>query len=187
MCTCRSQCLCTNDITLISSLPHTIIFPGSSGPEGPLLKAMALMSSHLTALSQPPFSLCSDAPRAHWLCSFVLWRPPWTFKCLISDSFPSTSLLILGHRIILSLLILKTVRVYCLYICLCTMCVLSARRGQKRALWVLKLELQMIMRHSVGLGIEPRSFGRGHLSSLGSFSLKHFAHQHPVLHLSICS
>lgn len=40
--------------------------------------------------------------------------------------------------------------VACLHVCLCTACVPGARRGQKRVLEPLGLELLVVMNHLVG-------------------------------------
>ena len=49
--------------------------------------------------------------------------------------------------------------VFCLHVCLCTMCV-HVHRGQKRAVSLLELELQMVLSRMWVLGIESRSSER---------------------------
>lgn len=42
-------------------------------------------------------------------------------------------------------------RMCCLHLCLCAICVLAALRCQKRASNLLKLELQVVMTHCMGV------------------------------------
>lgn len=44
-----------------------------------------------------------------------------------------------------------------MYVCMCTTCMPSAHRHQKKALGSLELELQVAMSHYVMLGLELRS------------------------------
>lgn len=48
--------------------------------------------------------------------------------------------------------IILCVWVFCLYACLCTMCMLGAHRGQKRILDPLELELQTVLSSHVDTG-----------------------------------
>lgn len=106
----------------------------SSGPEGLPLEAMAPISSHLTGLSHPLIShcspcLCLPTSLEQWAVSSCSLAPR-TCKPLASESLLSTSLSVVGHRIIFSLLIFKKhVWVFCLHVCLCTMYVPSAHRS----------------------------------------------------------
>lgn len=42
--------------------------------------------------------------------------------------------------------------IFCPYVCICSMCVVGARRGQKRVPDTLELTLSMIVNPSVGAG-----------------------------------
>lgn len=56
--------------------------------------------------------------------------------------------------------VLQFMRMYVLLACLCTICMSGACEGQKRALDILKLELQMFVNHYVYAGNETQVLGK---------------------------
>lgn len=111
-----------------------------------------------------------------WLSWNTLWRPGWP---QIHWDLPASTSQVLRLKIanttrteLLTILftwkckiwkfnfIILYLWVFCLYVCLCTICVPRTWVGQKRGLDSLELELQMAVSYPVSLGIEPRSSGR---------------------------